>query len=174
MDPKKAYKFCPICGGKLIPQKENLLICSKCKFHFYINPLACNAVIIENEKGEILLVKRKYEPKKGYWDWPGGFIAPEENLEESVKREIKEELGVDVEVDKIVGVYNDFYEYQKILSPSIGMVVSAQIIGGEIKPADDVTEYKYFKPDEIFKMELAFEFIKRGIKDYLKMSHFGA
>ncbi len=167
MNPKDVYKFCPICGNKLVPQEKDLLICSKCGFRFYINPLVCNAVIIENEKGEILLVKRKYEPKKDYWDWPGGFIDPGEGLEESVKREIKEELAIDVQMGKIVGVYKGTYEFQKILNPSLGIAVSARIIGGEIKPADDITEYKYFKPEEIFKMELAFEFIKKGIKDYL-------
>lgn len=149
-------------------QKANLLICAKCKFHFYINPLVCNAVIIENEKGEILLVKRKYAPKKDYWDWPGGFIEPEEDLDESVKREIKEELGVEIEIQKIVGVYKGDYEYQKILYPSIGIAVSARILTGEIKPTDDISAFKYFKPAEIFTMELAFEFIKNGIKDYLK------
>ncbi len=63
MEPKDFYKFCPKCGEKLIAQKENFLRCEKCGFHFYINPLPCNAVIIENEKGEIMLVKRKFDPK---------------------------------------------------------------------------------------------------------------
>jgi NADH pyrophosphatase NudC (nudix superfamily) len=95
MEPKNFYKFCPKCGGNLVFQKENCLICRNCKFHFYINPLPCNAAIIENEKGEIMLVERKVDPKKGFWDWPGGFINPGESLEDSLKREIKEELNVE-------------------------------------------------------------------------------
>lgn len=167
MKPKDAYKFCPLCGAKLLVQNENLLICSNCNFHFYINPAPWNAAIIENEKGEILLTKRKYDPKKGYWDWPGGFIMPGETLEESVKREIKEELGVDVQVGKIIGAYTAIYKYQTILEPTIGIAVPAKIISGQIKPNDDITKYKYFKPEEIFKMDLAFQSIPQGIKDYL-------
>ena len=167
MKPEEVFKFCPKCGGKLIKKEGNLLDCSKCGFHFYINPLPCNGVIIENEKSEIMLVKRKFEPKKGYWDWPGGFINPNENLEESVKREIKEELDVNVEMGKIIGVYDWTYFYEGIDFPTIGIVVSARITGGELKPSDDISEYKFFPKNEVLKQRLAFYPIELGILDYL-------
>ncbi len=167
MNPKEVFKFCPKCGGKLIKKEGNLLDCSKCGFHFYINPLPCNGVIIENDKGEIMLVKRKFEPKKGYWDWPGGFINSGESLEDSVKREIKEELGVDVGEIEIVGVYEDRYLYQDILDYTICIAVSAKITGGSLKVSDDISGYKYFSKEEIFRQNFAFPSIKQGVSDYL-------
>jgi len=167
MEPKDFYKFCPKCSGKLKQENERFLLCQKCGFHFYVNPVPTNAVILENEKGEIMLVKRRVEPKKGYWDWPGGFIEPNESLEDSVRREIKEELGVEVEKIRIVGVYSDNYLFQGLKYPMLGIAVSAKITGGEIKAADDILEYRYFPAEEILKMELAFENIKQGISDYL-------
>jgi ADP-ribose pyrophosphatase YjhB (NUDIX family) len=167
MEPKDFYKFCPKCAGGLAPHEGNFLICKKCKFHFYINPLLCNAAIIENEKGEILLVKRKFDPKKGFWDWPGGFINPGESLEDSLKREIKEELNVDIEILGIVGVYEDRYLYQNILNYALCTAVSAKITGGQLKPHDDIEGYKFFPKKEILNQKFAFLSIKRGISDYL-------
>ncbi len=168
MEPKEFYKFCPKCGGDLIPGEEQLLICGKCSFRFYINPLPCNAAILENEKGEILLVKRKYDPMKGYWDWPGGFIDPGESLEDSVKREIKEELNVDIKVMGIIGVYNDRYLYQDILHYSLCAAVSAKITAGQLKANDDIDGFEFFNKDKILKLDFAFPSIKKGIEDYFK------
>src|SRR3989344_4600239 len=77
------YSFCPKCGSKADKKLHNLLICPNCQYNFYINPSPTNGLIIENSKGEILLVKRKLEPKKGYLDVAGGLVEPGESLEES-------------------------------------------------------------------------------------------
>lgn len=60
--------------------------------------LTVDAVVFGYEEGlvSILLVKRKYEPFKGCWALPGGFVADEESLEEAVERELHEETGVKI------------------------------------------------------------------------------
>lgn len=171
MNPKDAYKFCPRCTGDLVEEKENMLRCRKCDFEFYINALPCNAAIIENEKGEILLVKRKFSPQKGYWDWPGGFIDPYESLEDSIKREIKEELGVEIELGKLIGAYSDTYLFQNINLPVICIVMSGKI-KGKIKVSDDVSGYKYFSKEDIFKQKLAFKAMRQGLLDYFNKKIF--
>jgi ADP-ribose pyrophosphatase YjhB (NUDIX family) len=168
MNPKLAYKFCPKCGGILDLKKNNLLVCKACGFEFFINAIPCNGVIIKNERGEIMLVKRKFPPMKGDWDWPGGFLDAGESVSHSVVREIKEELNVNVSVEKIIGVYEGRYEFGGILQYVICIAVSAKIVSGEIKVSDDVEEYKFFLPEEILRMDLAFKFIRKGIADYLK------
>lgn len=106
---------------------------------------------------------------KGYWDFPGGFIDGGENLEESVKREIKEELGVEIAMKSIVGVYHDTYVYQNIEIPTIGIVVTAQITEGNPNPSDDISDYKYFPKSEVLDLQLAFKSVKQGLSDYLKV-----
>ncbi len=169
MSPAAVYKFCPKCAGVLKKRTDNLLICQKCGFKFYQNAVPCNAVVIENDKGEILLVKRKFDPQKNKWDWPGGFLNGGENFEHSVIREIKEELGVEIMINRLVGVYTDSYEYQHIDFPILCVAVFAKITRGEIKVSDDVSEYQYFPPTEILNMDLAFKTIKVGISDYLQL-----
>jgi len=168
MKPEGAFKFCPRCGKNLKFGSDEFLLCDNCDFHFYINPAPCNAVLFENDKQEIMLVRRKVDPKKGYWDLPGGFMKPYESLEESVKREVNEELGVACEVGKIVNIYNDTYVYQGIEYPTICTVVKAKITSGELRAADDVEEFKFFAKEKALEQEIAFEGIKKGIVDYLK------
>ena len=167
MNPTIAFKHCLLCGNSLKVEGPRLLICSSCGHHHYINPAPCNGVIIENEQGEILLVKRKIDPKKGYWDFPGGFIDPDEDLEQSAKREILEELNVEIEVKSIIGTYSDLYVYQGVEIPTIGFVVSARITKGNPTPSDDISSYQYFPKNEVLNLPLAFKSVKEGLSDYL-------
>lgn len=166
MDPKKVYKFCPRCGGKLVI-KQDSLDCSSCGFRFYINSIPCNAVLIENEKHEILMVKRKVEPRAGTWDLPGGFLKAGENFFDSVKREIREELHVEIEVTGIIGIYEDTYLFQEILNPTLMITTTAKIISGNLKADDDVSDYRYFPKEEVLKQELSFQGIRKSLEDYI-------
>lgn len=56
------------------------------------------------DKGALLLVKRDREPAKGQWSLPGGRVETGETLREALLREVREETGVDVEVDGLIGV----------------------------------------------------------------------
>lgn len=166
MDPKDSYKFCPRCGGKLV-KKQDFLECVSCGFHLYINSIPCNAVIIENDKNEILLVKRKVDPRAGTWDLPGGFLKPGENFFESVKRETQEELHIEIKITGIVGIYEDTYLFQNIVNPVLVIVVKANILNGELKADDDVSDYKYFPKENVLEQNLSFSGIRRSLEDYI-------
>lgn len=163
------YKYCPKCGNHSNKISFNLLVCPNCSYNFYINPAPTNALIIENEKGEILLAKRKFEPKKGFLDLPGGFIEVGESAEESSLREAKEELGVDITNIKYFSSYPDEYLYQGVLVKTLGLTLTANIKDNQaIIPTDDVEEVAFFKKDKIPFDKIAFESIKQGLRDYLK------
>lgn len=66
-------------------------------------PIASAEALIVND-GKLLLVKRKSEPAKGKWGLPGGIVNLGERLRDTVIREVKEECGLEVEVDKLIGV----------------------------------------------------------------------
>ncbi|AWZ48530.1 DNA mismatch repair protein MutT [Clostridiaceae bacterium 14S0207] len=62
--------------------------------------------VILNENKELLLLLRNKSPEKGFWSIPGGKVEFFETLEEAIIREVKEELDVDVKVEKLLGVTN--------------------------------------------------------------------
>ncbi len=64
-------------------------------------------MLIPNEKGEILLIKRKNDPFKGCWAIPGGFLeVNQETVEECAVREAEEETGLKVEIARLIGVFS--------------------------------------------------------------------
>lgn len=162
----KNYNFCIKCAGKLKHKKEGLLICLSCDFHFYLNPKTTNAGILLNEKGEVLLVKRKYPPRKNYWDLPGGFIELNETGEESFIREIKEELGIIIKNSKYFASYYDVYLYQNIYFPTLCLVYTEKIDSQGIKASDDISQVKFFPFAKIPFSKIAFDGLKTALRDF--------
>lgn len=86
--------------------------------------------VIENDKGEILIDRRLEEGLLGgLWEFPGGKVEPGESMEECVKREIKEELALDIEVGEELIVVNHAYTHFKV-SLHVHM---CRYLGGEPK-----------------------------------------
>lgn len=164
---EQAYRYCPRCGAAFEKQAENLLVCGSCGLHFYINPHPCNAVIIENEKGEILLVKRKSDPYEGTWDLPGGFMNPNESAEESVIREIEEELRIKPKGFRYLGSYADRYPYKGVNYHTLCFVYAVKIESIPLQASDDIDDYKYFTPNNLPFDELAFSGLKKALRAYL-------
>ena len=64
------------------------------------NHLVSVAALVRNDEGQILLVN---SPWRG-WEYPGGLIEPGETFETALRREIREEAGVEVEIERFVGI----------------------------------------------------------------------
>lgn len=162
------FPLCPKCGHSLTKISPRNTLCKNCGLDYYVNPRPCNAVIIKDDKNRILLVKRAIDPSKGLWDLPGGFIDIGETAEDSVVREMKEELGV--EVDNLQYLFSgyDRYKYKGLNYHTLGFVFTARIISGEMKPLDDVGEIKYFSEEEIPWDTLAFPVLKKTLKQFFQ------
>ena len=115
-------------------------------------PRVSTGAIIEKD-GKILLAKRNVEPFKGYWCLPGGKIEHDEKAEDTIKRELKEEIGVDFEPTEFLGYLDE-------VNQEAGHCVSLWFKGtftGEIKTAiDEISEVKWFPIEEARKMKLAY------------------
>lgn len=162
------FKFCPKCGGKFVKKENNLLVCATCDLHYYINPRPTSDIIFEDRRGRILLVKRKYPPKKGYYDLPGGFVDIGETAEESVRREIQEELGIKLGKIAYLGSYKARYSYGGVKFYTVATTYTSVLPPDQkIAISSDITEVAYFAKDKIPFDRLAFEGISAALKDYL-------
>ncbi len=164
-------KFCPQCGKPLEKSVVRLITCNHCGFYYYLAPALANGLFLENEKGEVLLVKRRFEPFKNFWDSPGGFIDFDEDIEQSLRQEIREELGVEIKSLKYFGSYPDYYEYKNINYHSLVVVFTGTSVGNKFKASDDISDFKFFKKTELLAAKLAFTWLKKALQEYLSSSH---
>ncbi|UCD93704.1 MAG: NUDIX hydrolase, partial [Candidatus Zixiibacteriota bacterium] len=104
------FKFCPRCGTGLERQAidhKPRLVCpnDSCDFIYYHNPIpAAGALVIQDNK--ILMVKRAVTPRIGWWCLPAGFMEWSEHPSETAIREIREETGLDIQLESLFEVYS--------------------------------------------------------------------
>lgn len=134
--------------------------------HKYV--IAGTPIIITDSEGRILLGKRTKEAifYSGLWGLPGGLIEYGEKIENTAIREIKEELDVEIKVIKNTKPYESLPD-KNCHFHTIGIPVYAKIIKGTPKPKDETSEVKWFKPNEIKKINLAYNHKEILIKEGL-------
>lgn len=156
----KWYRYCPSCKTTLKHQSKKTTSCPKCNFIFYNNPATAVVILLTNDKGEVLLGKRRGEPQKNYWDNPGGFVDAGETAEQTVIREMKEETGLKIEIVDYLGSIDDVYG----IGPTLNLVYVVKKISGEIEPSDDVVELRWFAIDQIPWNKVAFANTRSAIE----------
>lgn len=161
-----AYRFCPVCSGslerRLIKAGEpERLVCTDCDFVFYLDPKVAVGAIIDAGDSRLVLIQRSIEPGYGKWVFPGGYVDRGEEVEDAAVREAREECGLDIRIDGLVGVYS--YAGR---TPII-IVYAASITGGSLAAADEALDARLFVPSTIPWRELAFASTQEALEDYL-------
>lgn len=120
------------------------------------------AAIIKNESGKILIAQRNLKKSQGgLWEFPGGKIEKDETKEEAIIREIKEELTIDIKVDKYLA--EKVFNYPDKDINLIAMECTR--IGGNVELTEH-EDYKWVTSDELTNFEFApaDEFIVERVK----------
>jgi len=123
--------------------------------------LTVDAIIKMNDD-KLVLVRRKNPPYKGWWALPGGIVEYGETVEKAVKREVKEETGLEVEIEKIVNVYSDPNRDPR--GHFISICFLCRKVGGVLKAATDAAEVSIFPLKEVRNLKLAFDH-RKMLKD---------
>lgn len=154
-DYPSRIKFCPLCGAKMadkivLPERTRRKVCSSCGFVLFPGPkLVAGCLVID--AGRVLLLKRGIEPALGKWTFPGGYVDSDESAPEGAVRETREEVGMNVALGDLLGVFTD------AANPSLTLVVYLAAPGIEAPGlSEEATEARYFAIDEIPWPELAF------------------
>lgn len=96
--------------------------------------VAVGAVVLD-DAGRLLVVRRGRPPAVGRWTVPGGRLEPGEGLTDGVRREVREETALDVEVGELVG----HSEWTASGFHYVILDFAASVVGGDLAPGDDVT-----------------------------------
>ena len=156
-------RFCPRCGQAADVDYPRSISCPHCGYGAYYNPKPVAAAIPVTAAGEIVLLKRGFDPGKDLWTFPGGFVDLGESVEEAARREVREEIEVDVELTGLVGVYSRSDD-------RVVLIVFAAKIQDEPKTTPEALQVEAFAPDEIPWQELAFWSTTNALKDFLARS----
>ena len=117
------------------------------------------AGLVTNEEGKILLVN---SPWRG-WEYPGGLIEPGETFAEALRREIREEAGVEVEILSFVGICKN------VEKNIVNMDFTCRYVSGELTTSEESTEVIWATPEEAMDM-ITFPLTKKRLGNMLSGS----
>jgi 8-oxo-dGTP diphosphatase len=106
-------------------------------------PVLAVDAIIQLESKLIVFVRRRNAPFQGWWALPGGACEIGETVEDTLRREVKEETGLDVEPVQLVGVFSDPSRDPRGHTVSVGFL--ARPVGGELRAGSDATQVRAFR-----------------------------
>jgi ADP-ribose pyrophosphatase YjhB (NUDIX family) len=137
------WRFCPICG-EAIEKVEDRAECRACGYVGYANAVPGVLAVCFDEAGRVLLGRRAFDPYKGLWDLPGGFLHEDEQPLDGLRREIREETGLEIEPREFLGHWLEPYDGRVVLS--MAWTAGAH---GRAQAADDLVELRWFERDEL-------------------------
>ncbi len=128
---------------------------------------ASSAIITDHER-KILLQQRA---DSHLWALPGGTMEIGESIEENIRREVKEETGLDITIERLLGVYSDpshviAYDDGEVRQ-EFSVCFICRIIGGQLKISEESTDIQFFEVNELASLQIHPSNLKR-IQDYFQ------
>lgn len=119
------------------------------------HPLIAVGAVIK-KGGKVLLIKRRFEPSKEKWSIPGGLVELGERVKDAVKREIYEEVGLDIRLIKLIDVVDNIIrdENGRVRYHYIILDYLAVPKGGVPRGNEEALDLGWFTPDEAAKLNL--------------------
>ncbi len=142
-------RFCVRCGTvvstRLVGDKMRK-VCPRCGFVHFTDPKVGVGVLVINENGEVLLVRRTMRPEIGRWSLPAGYLDQGEDPKVTAVREVREETGLCVTIDGLLDVYHNPPEQE---GASIFILYRGHVIGGSLMAGDDADAAAFFNLDAL-------------------------
>jgi ADP-ribose pyrophosphatase YjhB (NUDIX family) len=136
------WRFCPRCGRALNVEDDHRA-CAACGERYWANSVPGVQAVIERD-GRVLLGRRREDPGKGKWDLPGGFLHEGEEALDGLRREVREETGLEIEPAAFLGTWNEPYWDRVVLC----LTWLAHVTGGSEQAGDDLVELRWFAAGE--------------------------
>jgi ADP-ribose pyrophosphatase YjhB (NUDIX family) len=150
---------CPRCAGAIRVSYPHSVHCEVCGYEAYWNPKPVAAAIPVTPDGKVILLRRGFNPGKGLWTMPGGFVDLGESVEQAAVREAREELEISVELTGLVGVYSN-------PDDRIVLIVHSARTSDLPRTTPEATEILIVDPSDIPWQELAFPSTDQALRDW--------
>ena len=144
-----------------VPDGDNRerLVCPDCGFINYENPKIVVGAVVGHE-GKILMCRRDIEPRRGYWTIPAGYLELNETVVDGARREAREEVLAEIEVDRVLGIYN----VPRI--SQVQIIYRATLVSGAFGVGEETQEAELFAWENIPRDEIAFPSVNWALDHY--------
>lgn len=159
MEPARHFHFCPRCGQpRASASNPKPFRCPGCGFTFFFSAANAAAVFIRREDGRCLFIRRARDPARGLLAPPGGFIDIGERAEDAARREVREEVGLELRSLEFLGSFPNQYLYLDVDYPVLDLFFVAQADSPDAaRSLEDVESLCWRDPvNEIATEDLAF------------------
>jgi len=111
---------------------------------------------IHDRQGRVLMLKRRFEPNKGRWSLPGGLVEVGETLEEAARREVKEELGLEVAIDGLMQVADEVIrdDEGRVKYHFVLVDYLMRPLGDKITVNEESEAFAWFEPEEVAGLDV--------------------
>lgn len=168
MKYSEVIKFCGRCGSNTFPLVgERHFHCNDCDFDYFYNVASAGGVFIENEKGQLLLLRRANDPGRGLWDIAGGYQEIGETIEEGQRREVMEEVGIALGEFEYFGSFPNAYDYKDMTYDVLDFYFIAQAKDEPIAADPKETlSVQWFDVQDIPMDSIALTSVRNGLQAY--------
>ena len=166
MNPASFYHHCPRCGVRqLAPPTGHVFNCPGCGFRLYFSAAGAVAVFIGRPDGRMLFIIRGKDPGRGKLAPPGGFIDLGETAEVAAQREVREEVGLELQDLRFLCSQPNSYLYCGVTYPVLDLFFTATVAADtEAIPLDAVTAVRWLDPGSLDPEELAFTSMQKAFR----------
>lgn len=156
--------YCPRCGAKRLQViNANAIHCDACDFHYFHNNAAAAGVVIRCA-GHVLLVERGRDPGKGSLSVPGGFVDYGESAEQAARREVREEVGLQLDDIDYLASFPNTYRFADVIYKTCDIYFQARVPERPVVVVgDDAVDFVWLRPSEIRPEQIVFESVGRLI-----------
>jgi ADP-ribose pyrophosphatase YjhB (NUDIX family)/ribosomal protein S27AE len=159
------FRTCPRCGATTgRPNDVVPFRCGECGFVLFFNAAAATAAFVTREDGRVLFIRRARNPGKGRLGLPGGFADFGETAEEATRREVREEVGIEIGPLDYLASFPNRYVYAGVTYHTLDIFLLARPVDDtEPQALDAVESVCWLDPHTVDLDEIAFPSMQSAI-----------
>lgn len=166
---REAFQYCPQCGKPSEHPGRHPFQCASCGFTWFFGPCTAVGGVVADDAGRVLFLRRENDPGKGRLGIPGGFVDPGESAEEAMRREMLEEVNLQISELQFLGSFPNTYCYKGFILPVTDVFFECRVDSFDTMNVDasEVAHAAFLYPSADVLDEMAFESNRRGVEAFL-------
>jgi mutator protein MutT len=164
----RQFAVCPRCASPAAHAGGNPFRCDTCGLVVFFNAASAVAAFIVRDDGLVLYTRRGKDPAAGRLGLPGGFVDFGETAEAAVRREVEEEVGLELASLEYLASFPNEYVYAGVTYHTLDLFFVAEARDpSRARALDAIASTSWLDPASVDPVEIAFESMRRARTAFL-------